>query len=335
MERREVLRLGVAGVLAAFVPVERRFASVPQLLDVRSYGALGDGRQDDTHAFQAAVGALPASGGTVHVPDGRYLIDPVRGVTLRSGLHLDLTDDAVLAGMQSGGRRSALLFGVSSSDLVITGGRFLGSEDGTTPSPGIAAAFGIDLRGCTRVRIERVRMSGFGRDGIYIGAARDGGWRPCGDVTLNACVLEHCRRQGVSVTSCTGFHMTGCEAADIGPDLPGSGVDLEPNPDRKVVGAEIRACSFRDSTGFGIMVGGDGGDEIVIADNEISACARGGILVKASRNALVSGNRISGSEPAISVRGRTSGVRLEQNECTAGGIEVVRPATAERVGNRC
>ncbi|HKJ02600.1 MAG TPA: right-handed parallel beta-helix repeat-containing protein, partial [Longimicrobiales bacterium] len=191
------------------------------------------------------------------------------------------------------------------------------------------------LRGCAHVQLTQVRAAGFGVDGFYVGAARNGGWNASTDVTLDGCVMENCRRQGVSVTGCTGFHMVQCEAHGIGPDLPGSGVDLEPNPDRKVVDAEIRGCSFHDNTGFGIMVGGAGGENLVLADNRIQACRRGGILVKSSTNARVTGNTIDGSEPAISVRGRTSGVRLEQNVCTTGTIEVVRPATAELVGNHC
>lgn len=336
MKRRDALRFGLLGTLAACVSVDRTLLpGQAKDQDVRDHGAAGDGQQDDTKALQAAIDALPAEGGAVHVPDGRYLIDPERSVILRSKLHLDLAGGATLVGMPSTSRRSAILSGTSLQDVVITGGRLSGSGDGSTPAAGTVTAFGIDLRGCSQVRVERLHASGLGRDGIYVGAAQEDQWIPCVDVTLDACVLEHCRRQGVSVTSCTGFLMIGCEARNIGPDLPGSGIDLEPNPDRKVIGAEIHGCSFHDNTGFGIMVGGGGGEDLRIIDNEIWTCARGGILVKASQNAHVSGNQITGSEPAISVRGRTSGVRLERNVCTTGTIEVVWPATAEQIGNRC
>lgn len=41
--------------------------------NVRHYGAKGDGSTDDTLAIQAAINAVPSSGGTVFFPSGRYV----------------------------------------------------------------------------------------------------------------------------------------------------------------------------------------------------------------------------------------------------------------------
>jgi hypothetical protein len=40
------------------------------VFDVRAYGAKGDGSTDDRGAIQAAIDALPASGGTLYLPPG-------------------------------------------------------------------------------------------------------------------------------------------------------------------------------------------------------------------------------------------------------------------------
>jgi len=48
--------------------------SVSRGLDVRSYGATGDGIADDTAAFIKTIESLPAGGGAVYVPSGTYLI---------------------------------------------------------------------------------------------------------------------------------------------------------------------------------------------------------------------------------------------------------------------
>ena len=44
---------------------------------VRSFGAVGDGVEDDTSSIQAAIDALPAAGGTVFFPEGDYLCSGV------------------------------------------------------------------------------------------------------------------------------------------------------------------------------------------------------------------------------------------------------------------
>lgn len=58
--------------------------------DVRQYGATGDGRTDDTAAIQAAINAVPVSGGTIIFPPGTYIVAPTKtkGIVLRSNLRI-------------------------------------------------------------------------------------------------------------------------------------------------------------------------------------------------------------------------------------------------------
>lgn len=51
-------------------------------LNVREYGAVGDGVTDDRAACQAAITAIGSSGGTVLFPPGNYLIVPSAGIGL-------------------------------------------------------------------------------------------------------------------------------------------------------------------------------------------------------------------------------------------------------------
>lgn len=63
-------------------------------VDVRSFGAVGDGIHDDTDAVQAAIHFTPP-GVRIHFPAGTYLCRPL---ALRSHLILDLDRDAVILG---------------------------------------------------------------------------------------------------------------------------------------------------------------------------------------------------------------------------------------------
>jgi hypothetical protein len=54
------------------------------VINVRNMGAMGNGVNDDTAAFQAAFNALPTSGGTVVVPNGTYMINALVGISMPS-----------------------------------------------------------------------------------------------------------------------------------------------------------------------------------------------------------------------------------------------------------
>lgn len=82
MKRRQMLKLGMltAGV-GAFLAMPKEaqaagYATTPNVLNVKDYGALGDGIHDDTVGIQAAVTSAVNSGkfATVYFPPGTYKI---------------------------------------------------------------------------------------------------------------------------------------------------------------------------------------------------------------------------------------------------------------------
>ena len=64
------------------------------LLDIKAFGAVGDGNHDDTGFIQAAIDSCPKDG-TVYIPEGTYLSRPL---FLRSNMTLWLDKGAILAG---------------------------------------------------------------------------------------------------------------------------------------------------------------------------------------------------------------------------------------------
>ncbi|MDE6731819.1 MAG: glycoside hydrolase family 28 protein [Oscillospiraceae bacterium] len=63
-------------------------------VNVRDFGAVGDGEHDDTTAIQTAINCLPA-GGRLFFPDGKYSTAPLN---LKSHILLELSEGAVLLG---------------------------------------------------------------------------------------------------------------------------------------------------------------------------------------------------------------------------------------------
>jgi hypothetical protein len=60
------------------------------IVDVRQFGARGDGVTDDTAAIQAAIDAVPDTGGTVTFPPGMYIVAPTveHWIGIKSNLRL-------------------------------------------------------------------------------------------------------------------------------------------------------------------------------------------------------------------------------------------------------
>ena len=70
------LALGMSGLLPTFGHAQSASTAIADALyNVRDFGAVGDGKTDDTRAFQAALDAAgQAGGGVVRAPRGTYRI---------------------------------------------------------------------------------------------------------------------------------------------------------------------------------------------------------------------------------------------------------------------
>lgn len=79
---------------AAGQSVKFKTGAESALFNVRDFNARGDGINDDTSAFAAAIACLPA-GGTLFVPAGRYLLKPL---FLKNEITLYLDGGATLVG---------------------------------------------------------------------------------------------------------------------------------------------------------------------------------------------------------------------------------------------
>lgn len=130
--RRDLLSFGAAaGVLQMLDSPQQAHASgktqeTPLPSNVKSFGATGDGRTDDSAAFQRALDtAHKAGGGTVYAPPGRYLLCASLvvpdGVTLQGSYRCVPSH----AGLRDKGQSAP---GDDGTALLVTVGR--GREDG-------------------------------------------------------------------------------------------------------------------------------------------------------------------------------------------------------------
>lgn len=152
--------------LPARLSVESLDTTFGIFVNVKKYGAKGDGITDDTAAIQGALDSLETSGGTVFVPSGHYKITGT--LTMHSNVNL------IGAGEQS-----------SFIELNVSGTHLISGQDLSHvsirdlhligPGQNSAAFDGIhfDLSGNAGnatfyVRLENIYVEKFGQDGVSI-----------------------------------------------------------------------------------------------------------------------------------------------------------------------
>lgn len=312
--RRGLLR----GLLLALPLLAVPGLAAAHTLDVRRFGARGDGRQDDTLAFQRAVDALP-DGGVLDVPPGDYLIDAVRSVHLRSRMHLRLARGARLLARPNASPRAYVLTAERVSDVRISGGAIVGDRHRHLDSSG-EWGHGIALRGATRVTISGVRVSDCWGDGISVGGSRLGRGRvvQSSDVEIAGVACIGNRRQGLTIGGAHRVRVHDSEFSQTSGTPPAAGIDIEPDMGlaRDV---RIERCVLRGNHGPGIQIWKRAAG-VTIAGCTIEGNGNTGILALGVSAIDIVGNRIHGNRNAgIALRKGTRDVAVSRNRLHANG----------------
>lgn len=168
--KREVLGKAVALTAAA---AATKAGPTDGVYSARAFGAVGDGKTNDTAAIQKAIDAAhDAGGGTVHLPKGKYLSGTLY---LKSRVTLDLDHNATLLGstklddfpLNETAFRSytdryvnrALIWGEGLTDVAVTGrGTIDGQGAAYKGKPWLERPYNIRLVSCKNVLIEGVTM---------------------------------------------------------------------------------------------------------------------------------------------------------------------------------
>ena len=271
------------------------------IVNVRDFGAVGDGATNDTAAINAAIRSLGATGGTVSIPDGAYQIDPVVSIKLASNVALVLSQNAVLNAIptRSAGSAVVLLSGITNAQ--VSGGRIIGERVahlGTTGEWGM----GIQVMGSSSISISNVDVSDCWGDGFYIGALGPG--RESRNVTLTSCVGRNNRRQGLSITGCITAVVEDCQFTDTNGTAPSAGIDLEPNAGLRVTDIIVRRCELARNAGYGLLLVGASVTDVTLESNRCTDNSGPGIdLMRGVSGTVIRWNTIE--------RNNTYGVLFE------------------------
>ncbi|MBE6024136.1 MAG: glycoside hydrolase family 28 protein [Cellulosilyticum sp.] len=214
-------------------------------LNVKKFGAVGDGEADDTSMLQATILACPDHG-TVYIPEGTYLTGPL---FLKSHITIELDENAILLGTTDRNKYPILPGYTLHTDEQDE--YYLGSWEGN-PLTSMASLI-------TGINVEDVRIIG---KGTLEGNAHNGdwwidvknkkrAWRP------RMLFLNNCKNivlQGVRVQNSPSWTMHPYFSEDI------KFLDMEitnPYNSHNTDGIDPESCTNVDIIGVKISVGDD------------------------------------------------------------------------------
>lgn len=201
------------------------------LLNVRLFGAKGNGVTDDTHAFQTTIDVLVANGGgTVMVPPGVYAIDAKISVQLKSKVDMFFFDTStVLKAIPNNVTNYNVLMIADAMDVQVMGGKILGERNQHLGTKG-EWGMGIGIYGSANVRISNMVIADCWGDGIYINDNK-AKTNASAFVGLKNVISRNNRRQGLSILKASYILVDSCKFIYTNGTSPQAGIDIEPNYD--------------------------------------------------------------------------------------------------------
>lgn len=209
-------------------------------LNVRDFGAVGDGVTLDTAALQAAILCCPKDG-TVLIPRGVYLTTPL---FLKSNMTLQLAEDAVLLGVTDRNQYPVLPGVVQSEDEKDE--YYLGSWEGNPLSSFASLLTGIQVNNVDIIGPGVLNANADQGDWWQRPKVKRKAWRPR-MLFFNQC--SNIRVQGITLKNSYAwtvhpFYSSNISFLDIrilnDPDSPNTdGIDVEACDDVKIYGVVI------------------------------------------------------------------------------------------------
>lgn len=182
------------------------------------------GNVDDTAMINKAI----ANSKKVNLTSGIYHINAVTTIKMLSDRELNFYPGAVFKVIAND---STLYYVINISqchNVIINNPKIIGDRAGHHGNTG-EWGHGINIINSTNIRVDSPDISECWGDGIYIGIDYfTAGLPQTENVIINNPVINHCRRNGISLCSGKNITINNPVIADINGTAPQSGIDIEP-----------------------------------------------------------------------------------------------------------
>lgn len=241
----------------------------------RPYGAAGNGTRDDSAAFQRAIDAAQAAGGSVFIPTGRYKITTRLDITAPLGIfgagwgaELVLEADVIALYVADAVTQIA---GFTARDFAIDG------NGNGQPDAGL-----IQINGCGGFLVDHLYLHDGGTPGEGgasgvngVAVAVSGLGNPASEGSITNCLMERCTKAPINWTS---EAINGYIAGNIIRDNTGNG---------QTPGLQVNG-GFNGKV-IGNSVSGNEGRGIIVASSGSGATAR------SPKYAIIANNHVYGN----------------------------------------
>lgn len=210
---------------------------------------------DATRFLQAAIDS-PVERLVVPFMGAPWIVTPIR---LRSGIEIVFEPGVVVLAKEGAfkGKGDSLFSATDATDIALRGyGAVLRMRKKDYQSAAYEKAewrMCLDFVGCSRIRVEGLRLESSGGDGIYVGATKNQPY--CEGVVIRDVVCHDHHRQGISVISASDLLIENCVLSGTEGTNPQAGIDFEPNhAEEKLENCVVRNCIMENNHGAGILV---------------------------------------------------------------------------------
>ncbi|RKN65132.1 right-handed parallel beta-helix repeat-containing protein [Paenibacillus ginsengarvi] len=277
----------------------------PGFVDVRWFGAKGDGVTDDTDAFHKAIGG---GGVTVNVPAGTYLINAdtklpgqqYAGINVKDDTTMIINKHATLKARPTDKSNFQIINIYGRKNVTVKGGgNVIGERDehlGTTGEGGM----GIAVKGSDRVCIQDLYIANCWGDGALISTL---GVQSSSNVLVQNVHFYNNRRQGLTVGGAHDVVLLNCIFEKTNGTNPQSGIDIEPNAGDEAARIRIASSLFKDNAKQALILNAMNGPihDVQIEDNRFLGLQRA-IQSQFASEVKIRGNMINVSRTGVFVR---------------------------------
>lgn len=228
-------KIGTKGVLFDRTTIKGSW-NVPEI-STRLFAHL-----DDENALRNVVAlASPKVQNKIVIEKGNYRVK-----AMKSGdvcMALCSNTDLVLNGtvkLVPNNYKSYNIIQVKGKNISITGkGTIIGDKHTHTGTTG-EWGMGVRFHNAINASINGLTIRDCWGDCIYVGGSSR-------NVTIEKCILDHGRRQGISVTKANGVTIRNCMITNVGGTAPEYAIDIEPNKrdfvdNIRIVNVTVREC---------------------------------------------------------------------------------------------